>query len=175
MPYLGRRISPDQWELPPDFLPAEVPADLLAGRNNKKELQTLRNCLSFWESSASPEEALDRAALALASNAERLDTVTVVWIDKAALEKEGIEFSPSRGDTKVADLVPWHRDAMRLDAFRLAKVASALAAAVRGEGQLRTLTLQEVRGLLRGAIEAGRVRAENLKTGLREALQSQPR
>ena len=165
--YLGRKVNRANWDPTPGLGLDEVPARLIT---DSGELKVKDNTLSFWESPVSGSDALERTALAVTADWDRLDAVSVAWVDRAAIEADGIALERTEGKTGVRGLKEAHVEAVRLDGFRLARIASRLAAAVRGNAQVRMLTREDVRGLLQAAVDTRRVEHPQLKSGLKAEL-----
>lgn len=166
MPYLGRQVSPERWEPSPGLDKHEVSAEMLT---SGKELKALGNTLSFYESAISAADAVQRTALATAATFDQLDPVHIAWLDRGALEGDDVLLESTEGKTTVKDLRNDHREAVRLDGFRLARIAARLASAVRGS-EINTLNREAVRKLLQDAVDSRRVGYTELKVGLRKEL-----
>lgn len=167
MTFLARKVARAKWEASGGIEPQEIPADAVT-----TDLRTTGNKLSFWKCGTAAEEELRRVVLALASAAERIDTVDIVWVAKAALEATGVALEVSDGRTPVADMVKNHMDVLRLDLVRLGKVAQQVANAVRQEQHLR-LTRKEVVRILTDAVEAKVVGTSSLEDKVREDVEQE--
>jgi len=167
VPLLGRKVTGTQWARKADLGHDEVAADTVT-----KELRTTHDTLSFW-CAADDTEPWKSAALAMGAAAERLDSLDIAWIDREALVGDGVQVVDSLGETPVADLRDKHADACRLDAFRLARVATHVARAVRSEPQqLRRVTRTELIAMVSEAVRADRVRLEDLNENVRKEVQA---
>lgn len=143
----------------------EIPADAVT-----TDLRTTANKLSFWKCGAAADEELRRVVLALASAAERVDKVDIVWVAKASLEARGVALEDSDGRTPIADMVKKHMDALRLDLVPLGKVAQQVAEALH-QGQHRRLTRKEVLRILADAVQAKVVEVGALEEKVREDVE----
>jgi len=167
VPLIGRKVTGTQWARKADLGDEEVAADTVT-----KELRTTQNTLSFW-SAADDREPWRNAALAMGAAAERLDSLDVAWINREVLVGDGVQVVDSEGETPVTDLRDKHADASRLDAFRLARVATQVARAVRSKPpQLRRVTRTELIAMLAEAVEGSRMRLEDLRENVRKEVQA---
>jgi len=160
---LVRKINQDRWDTVDGFLPIEVPAERLRTEFNAKG-----NRLSLWR--VSNEDSINEAMLAIASGLDRLETFDVAWFPIGQLTDEYIELENTKGDTRVPDLADNHVDAVKLDSFRLAKVARAVAGAIVGS-KVRRIVIHELTQLLASAVEDGRLGISTLPIVIREKVQ----
>lgn len=123
-----------------------------------KELRTKENTLSFWLTATSPARpAWEDAALAIVGGLTTVEAIDIAWLPRSAMERNGVQFEPSDGRTRILRLKSNHFDAVLLDAHRLAFVATELAAAIRDRGHVRRLTRAELLELLSQAVDDGHV------------------
>ena len=79
-----------------------LPADAIS------DLRTMGNTLSFWRIESLGE--LDKGALALAasSKSDKIETISLIWIDEDEIIRDGLTTDNSEGDTIVEDLSSLH-------------------------------------------------------------------
>lgn len=157
MTHLARKFSRAKWDRKPYLAPDEIRADALT-----RCLRTTDDSLSFWRCE-STEADVDEVALALATGMERLEKIDVVLVEERELRGSGLRPEPSEGRTPVGDLRGRHVDVVHLDAGRLGTIARCVADAVHTKQTTFFFTRGRLKGILRRAIEAGRVRTESLK------------
>ena len=166
MAYLIRAITRAKWEPKDDLNENEISADVFI------DLRTTASKLSFWicEQPGHMEE-LEEIVLAIASCRDKLEKVDIVWIDKKVLESEGITFEFEPGKTPVEDLKELHLNAIKLDIFRLEKIALTIAEAIRNYNHFHRFSRKEIERLFRNALDTGRLNIEDLKPTLKEELE----
>lgn len=116
---LARKIERKYWNRAAD-LPNEVPAETLI------DLKARGNTLSFWLCDRSDTSSIERAALAVASTWDRLDDVDMTWVKEADLVSDAIEVIASEGDSLFSGSNALHRDAAKLTATKLCKIAERI-------------------------------------------------
>ncbi len=168
MGYIVRKISRAKWE-PKEELGADaIPADAVTS-----DLRTTGNCLSFWEcSDPNNQDQLKEIALALATPAnrenDRVDKIDLAWIEKEAVENEGITLERTQGDTKVAYLRSKHIDAVHLDLEKIGILAKLFACSVRNHNQYFRFRRTKVREILYEALKNGQISLDELPEKIRE-------
>ena len=155
-------VESRKWTDSPGIESGEYPADAL------RELSTTDNTLSFWIVDDSAEDWWKDAALALASNRERLDGIELAFIGAAEVQAAHISIRMSPGDTPVLDIVDRHVDFEKLDQRRYFEIASAIGRAF--GVRWRKLNRTDVKLLIKGAIADRRVEADSLPLKLRSQL-----
>lgn len=120
MGYYVRKISRPKWPDEPCNINA-LKSDAIA------DIRTQGNDLSVWK--IDNLDQLDDAALALAgsSKTEKVETITVVWIDEKEVNKCGIEVDDSQlGDTIITDLASGHRNFSNLTYGKLGDISNLI-------------------------------------------------
>ena len=166
MVYLARKITRAKWESREGFAAGEIPADAVTA-----DLRTTGNTLSFWKCELPPDDGSRAVVLALATGADRIDRMDLVWVAEDALLAQGIALHPSEGRTPVASLRGQHVDLIQLDLGRLAKVATLLAQAL-ARHQQRRFTRKEVIQIVVDAIHHDLLSASELDPGVREEIEN---
>jgi hypothetical protein len=166
MVYLARKITRAKWESREGFAAGEIPADAVTA-----DLRTTGNTLSFWKCEPPPEDGIRAVVLALATGADRIDRMDLVWVAEDALHAQGIALHPSEGRTPVASLRGQHFDLIQLDLGRLAKVATLLAQAL-ARHQQRRFTRKEVIQIVAEAIHHNLLSASELDPGVRKEIEN---
>lgn len=162
--YLVRKINRAKWERTNGLAPGEIPADAVT-----VDLRTMNNSLSFWRYTGDQHEGLREAVLALAAGFERLDKADVVWLPEEDLRRDGLVLANTPGRTPLVDPAVQHVDVCNLDYNRLGKIATHVVRAIEQE-RFRRWTRNEVRQLLRDALDAGRLVIDRLQMKLRNDL-----
>ncbi|TVR63975.1 MAG: hypothetical protein EA420_06150 [Candidatus Competibacteraceae bacterium] len=90
MAYLARKITRPKWESREGFAAGEIPADAVTA-----DLRTTGNTLSFWTCEPPPDDGIRAVVLALATGADRLDRMDLVWVEEEAFRANGIALNPS--------------------------------------------------------------------------------
>ncbi|MCA9585833.1 MAG: hypothetical protein KC657_10795 [Myxococcales bacterium] len=163
--YLVRRINLDRWEPVDGFPSPEVPAELLFS-----EFRAKGNSLSLWTATDDVQQ-LEETALAIVSAFSKLETFDLVWFPQGDLQAAKVELTHTDGHTRIESLKKRHVDAARLDAYRLAHVAHAVATAVAAQ-RYRRFTKAEAADLLLSATEKGAVGASSLPKDLQNEIEA---
>ena len=167
--FLARKVTRAKWREAEGLSPGEMSADAVT-----IDLRTTGNALSFWKCGGGTQPEVDEAVLALASGAQRVDVMDVVWIAYDDLETDGLSLRDSDGRTPVAELASTHVDLVDLDYVRLGRlgrVASRVASAI-SEGRFCRLTKSRVLAILSGAVDQRRLDPSLLEDGVRRAIDS---
>lgn len=135
--FLARKITRAKWRAE-GFSPGELPPDAVT-----VDWRTTGNALSFWRCGGGSQPEVDEAVLALASGAQRVESMDVAWIAYSDLQMDGVSLRDTDGRTPVSDLVSTHVNLVGLDYVRLGRVASRVASAVLA-GRFRRLTKSRV-------------------------------
>jgi len=166
MVYLARKITRAKWESREGFAAGEIPADAVTA-----DLRTTGNTLSFWKCELPPDDGSRAVVLALATGADRIDRMDLVWVAEDALLAQGIALHPSEGRTPVTSLRDQHVDLIQLDLGRLAKVATLLAQAL-ARHQQRRFTRKEVIEIVVEAIHHNLLSVSELDAKVREEIEN---
>lgn len=172
MSWLLRKIEVRHWHQTPPLGVGEIAADLVV---KGRVCRTKRNSLSFWRVEGTAPEQLESGLLALAGAMSHPGPIDVTWVEAQRLRTRGIRTERSPGATRVRDLTQTHVDAVALDSVRLGKLIREVGLAVQRDGRTRSLTRREVVALVRRAVNAGRLHAEQLPTPWRAALDAEGR
>lgn len=165
MAYLARKVTRAKWERRDGLTETEIPADAISA-----DLRTMNNTLSFWKCPASSEEEIRTTVLALATAAERVDRMDIVWVEEASFGTNRISLNPSDGRTPVVSLRSRHVDVAKLDVGRLSAVARFIADALT-EGQCRRLTKKEVLKIVVEAVRQDLVPLDELEPKVRQEIE----
>ena len=123
------------------------------------DLATENGTLSVWEV-GDDRSNLDRLLAALAANRDYLANVDYVVFDQRHLRRVGIEIRQSVGDTPDEGVnALWHRDLCHVSGHRLVQLTQAILKT----GQTERRNREEVRHLLRRAVQAGMVSVGRLR------------
>ena len=136
VPFLARKITRAKWDRRDGLAENEIPADAVTA-----DLRTTNNTLSFWKCEAPSDEEIRQTVLALATEAERVDRIDVVWVEEDDFRAHSISLNPSDGRTPVASLRSRHVDVAKLDLGRLSVAATLLAQALAQGQHRRTQTV----------------------------------
>ncbi len=162
MPFLVRKIEISKWRQNDIVHDADVSADAITN-----SLRTTNNTLSTWriEDSTAVEEAI----LAIAAQAEHLETIDVVKIDIEKIEKERLEIVSTPGITPYKMFTNNHHDIVNLTYNSLGTVARLVIDCFKARQEMR-FTRGKLKLLLISGIRDGRVRLEDLKSSILEKL-----
>ena len=167
--FLSRKINPAKWKKTEGLQPGETPADAVTN-----DLVTKSNTLSFWRcgSVSKDHESVRAVALALATGprVQRFELIRLVFIPIADLETGGQNLEDESGDTAAPSLVALHVNVVRLDAFRLAKLANSVADAVLNRPCCR-FTKSDVRRLVVAAYQDKKLNESQLDPKLLGEIQ----
>lgn len=166
MVYLARKITRAKWESREGFAAGEIPADAVTA-----DLRTTGNTLSFWKCEPPPDDGIRAVVLALATGADRIDRMDLVWVEDDAFRANGIALNPSEGRTPVTSLHGQHVDLIRLDLGRLATVATLVAEALT-RNQQRRFTRREVIEIVVEAIHHDLLSVSELDPRVREEIEN---
>lgn len=164
--YLVRKVARAKWEPRAPLAEAEIGADAVTA-----DLRTADNALSFWTCAAVDLGELDEVVLAIAAASDRPDKLDLVWIDQESVERDGVALRASEGRTPVHGLRHRHVDAVGLDLTRLGTLARHVAEAIRGKGQWRRLSKNEVMKALKKAVKSNRLALPDLAAALGREVQ----
>jgi hypothetical protein len=164
---LLRKITKPKWFDTP-WLPAgEVPADALV------DLRTQQNTLSVWR--VDPGEAnLSAVIAALASNqTTRVDKFDYVLLDDEVVTGLGIQCVKTEGDSPHLDAnSTWHFDLVELTATKVVGLAREMK---RVEAEHRRMFPDDVREILRSALDGGALKRAKVKPELLAELDASER
>lgn len=130
-------------------------------------LRTSRNTLSVWKIES--EDELDEAALALASNFQKLEAVDTVILDGDYLERVTIEQEQTDGITPITDLVENHFDLKNLDYYKIGLVAEHIVQRIK-INKVKRYTIIELKSILKKAVEQERLKIEDLHEAVAELI-----
>lgn len=164
MPYPARKITRATWNRSNDLAQGEIPADAVTA-----DLRTTHNTLSFWKCETASDDHIRNAVLALATAAERIEHMDLVWVEEGMFHAHGIAMNPSEGRTPVVSLRNRHIDVTKLDLVRLGKVATLLDEAL-SQNQFRRFTKKEIRDVVLVAVQQNLVSIEALQPKVQEEV-----
>ncbi|MBQ7560978.1 MAG: hypothetical protein IJS99_03955 [Synergistaceae bacterium] len=165
MSLLVRKIARGKW---PDecICPLEqLRADAIS------DLRTSGDTLSVWKIDNIND--MDTAVLALSasSKTEKIENISVVWMDEEDLKNKKINLDCSqKGDTVVIDLQDKHVNLVRLNYSFLGIVASLIMQKLK-QDNFRRFTKSQVEKLLVQAYKANRIPQEACSEKLFQTLQ----
>ncbi|MFO1433985.1 MAG: hypothetical protein U1F76_28490 [Candidatus Competibacteraceae bacterium] len=165
MPYLVRKVTRAKWDRRDGLAEDEIPADAVTA-----DLRTTNNTLSFWRCAALADDEIYKTVLALATAAERLDRMDIVWVEEDIFRAHSVSLNPSEGRTPVVSLRSKHVDVVKLDLGRLSKVATLLSQAL-AQGQHRRFTKREVVEIIVAAVHQNLVSVDELEPKVRNEIE----
>ena len=165
MPYLARKVTRAKWDRRDGLAENEIPADAVT-----MDLRTTDNTLSFWKCETPSDGEIRDTVLALATAAERVDRMDIVWLEENILRVYRISLNPSDGRTPVAGLRRKHVDVVKLDLGRLSKVAELTAQALT-HGQHCRLTKKEIIEIIVEAVRQNLVSIDELQSKVKEEVE----
>lgn len=164
--YVARKISRAKWQTHgAEVTERGAPADAVTAC-----MRTGQNRLSLWRFK-DPDHDLGEIALAMAANAERAETLDLVWVRLDTLSSYVQE--ETAGKTAVADLRDRHIDVCHLDGRTLVAIADHFFVAVQ-KNEIRRFREKEVIELLKKALREGRIVPADLSEKLRPQILANP-
>jgi len=164
MSVLARKITRAKWEPKQGLRTDEIAADAVTA-----DLRTTGNTLSFWRCSSSSADDLRTAFLAMASSAESLERIDIIYLEENSVHDSGLATKNTPGNTPVESLRNHHVNVEQLDLARLGTVARMVAAAHRSKSY-RTMNKSDVVRVLAEAVDHGLVNLSNLKDKVKRAV-----
>lgn len=161
MPLLVRKINRSKWNNADDNV-FNLSSDAISNC-----LKTTRCTLSVWKITS--EEELDEAVLALISNGSKLETIDVVTLDGDYLLKVEVTGEETEGITKVPDLVNNHMDLNQLNYYKIGLVAEHIIQRIKLK-KVKRYTIEELKKILQNAIQADRLKIEDLDASLADKI-----
>jgi len=173
MPLLVRKIDKAKW-LQNDITGSEdVSADAITIC-----LKTSDNKLSVWK--VSTETDIEEAILAIVSGGDHLEAIDIITIDCQRMASDGIGFTqnPEKSVTRVQDLKDAHYDITDLSYGKLGVISQYIVDCFKKgqiinsckEGQVIRCTEIYLKGIMREAIEDGRLKKEDLPDSIQKKL-----
>lgn len=162
--FLARKVKLAKWASSPALADGEISADAVTA-----DLRTRQLSLSFWECGSGEESQLMDVVLALASGADQVETIDLVWLQEEDLRNDGHSVSRQQGRTAAADLASKHVEVGRLDYRRLGKVAGLVVGAI-ADGRCRSFKRSRVVSALTDAVRMGRVPSNGLAPKVRAVV-----
>jgi hypothetical protein len=161
MRLLVRKINRSKWNNAEDDV-FKLSSDAISNC-----LKTSRCTLSVWRINS--EDEIDEAVLALVSNGSKLETIDVVTLDRDYLLKAEVSEEETAGITKVPDLVNNHLDLNELNYYKIGLVAEHIIQRIR-LNKVKRYTIDELKKILQDAIQADRLKIEDLDASLAEKI-----
>lgn len=157
MTFFVRKISKAKW--PSEEEIAETPLDTDIIPSVRADalttcLKTSQNTLSVWAVENSSDEEIEKAILALITNAklERLNRIQVVYFSKEDVINLGLPLEETDGDTVIESLSKLHNDLIDLNYEKLGKVSQLIISSLRTES-VKTYNERKLKEILLKAIE----------------------
>jgi hypothetical protein len=161
MDYLVRKVARRKWELQEDQSGDFVAADAITAC-----LRTTDNTLSTWECDGT-EAGIDKAVLALAAAADRIDKLDVLILSKAEVEALDITLARTpQPDNPAVELQSTHVDLVGIEVQRLADLSRLMAKGIRELGKCRLYSKKRVETLLREAFASKKLDSELIQVRL---------
>ncbi|EHU3347470.1 hypothetical protein AXY20_RS09525 [Acinetobacter baumannii] len=134
-------------------------------------LKTSQNTLSVWAVENSSDEEIEKAILALITNAklERLNRIQVVYFSKDDVTRLDLPLEATDGDTVIESLSKLHNDLTDLNYEKLGKVSELIISSLRSES-VRTYNEKTLKNMLLKAIKEGVVDQKLLHPALQFKL-----
>lgn len=167
--FLARKVKLSKWAASPALAEGEISADAVTA-----DLRTQQLSLSFWECGEGEESELVDVVLALASGADQIGTIDLVWLQEEDLRNDGHAVSRRAGRTAVTDLASRHVEVGRLDHVRLGRVAGLVVRAIE-DGRCRSFKRSRVVAALSDAVRVGRVPPDHLAEKVRAVVTKETR
>jgi len=141
-------------------------------------LKTSENKLSVWK--VSTETDIEEAILAIVSGGDHLEAIDIITINCQRITPDGINFAPNpeKSRTRVQDLKNAHCDITDLSYGKLGVISQYIVDCFKKgeitncckEGQVVRCTEGYLKGIIREAIENGRLKKEDLPDSIQKKL-----
>jgi hypothetical protein len=164
---LVRKVSPSRWKLEGgieelDYI--DYPSNSITN-----DIRISDGRLSVWKIDS--VECISEVALALSCTFQKLDTITMFYIDYDQLAASGFEFDNEKsGDTPISDINHLHCDIINLktveDTCKLAKYFYEASLSK----NIGVFTKKEVRSLIDDAIKRKRLNPNDLNKDLKKSF-----
>lgn len=169
-----RKISKAKWPSEEEILAKEFDAEIIPSVRADALtscLKTSQNTLSVWAVENSTDEEIEKAILALITNAklERLNRIQVVYFSKEEVLSLGLPLEASDGDTVIESLSKLHNDLVDLNYEKLGKVSQLIISSLRSES-VKTYNEKKLKTMLLKAIQEGVVDQKLLHPSLQSKL-----
>ena len=162
MSLLVRKIEKAKW-MQNDIISGEdISADAITNC-----LKTKGNTLSVWE--VDTENHVEQAVLAIAASAQHIETIDVVLMNPEYLIESDVDYIQSEIPLPVEDLINMHHDICKITYKKLGIIAYHIADKIREQKIIR-YTEGRLKGILKEAIEMGKLDIENLNYDVRKKL-----
>jgi hypothetical protein len=160
MTLIVRKIEKAKWMQNNILFGAEVSADAITNC-----MKTTNNKLSVWE--VSQEDEVGDVVIALTSQAQHIETMDVVILNRTRLVDVGLNLEEAKGITPFEELSQKHRNIVSLTYPSLGRLANLIVENIKNNVAKR-FTESGITNLMKKAIEAGRLN----KGALGERIQS---
>lgn len=169
MGYLGRKFTLSKWS----ELENSVCADGVTYC-----LRTSGNTLSFWKSVDLDDKSIEDIVLAFVANGDKIERIDIILLEEDFFAKNDIGIEETDGNTKVDDLVKTHRDVVSLNIKKLEILSLEMLSLVKEftridneeeierYKKIRRFTVDEIKAIIKKAIDDGRVTEEGLSAKL---------
>ncbi|MCM3611681.1 hypothetical protein M4S82_10495 [Planococcus sp. MERTA32b] len=164
MSLLVRKITRSKW---PAEISEPINIDILRADAITSCLRTSSDTLSTWE--VINADNINEAVLALASNFDKIETMTVIAIEKDKISEYGFSLVSSKGLTVVEDLKDSHIDVSNLTLKSIGTFASIVLETIKDEKVYR-FSKRELIDIISKAVETDRLDVKLLKEKVREQL-----
>lgn len=162
IPLLVRKIEKAKWMQNDILNGEEVSADAITNCT-----RTIKNTLSLWF--IQDESNLDDAVLALASQAQHIETIDIVMLDESSLKAEGLNMENSQLELPVKRLNDSHFDVVGLNYSSLGIFASFIVSELKLE-KVKRYTKAKIIKILQDSIGSGELQKENLNDNIRSKV-----
>ncbi|MDC5054800.1 hypothetical protein OHW28_17675 [Acinetobacter baumannii] len=169
-----RKISKAKWPSEEEIAAKESDLDIIPSVRADALttcLKTSQNTLSVWAVENSTDEEIEKAILALITNAklERLNRIQVVYFSKEDVISLGLPLEATDGDTVIDSLSKLHNDLIDLNYEKLGKVSQLIISSLRSEN-LKTYNENKLKNILLKAIKEEIVDQKLLHPSLQDKL-----
>ena len=158
---LGRMVTLGRWTNSEGCESGEVPADAVT------DLKTMSNRLSFY--CVGEDDLTINAAIAIVANKHKnkIEKVNLAVVLREPLEAAGVNIDATAGETALKSMINQHRDAAKLDAYRLVEIAKAIQGAM---PDAHCFTARQMKDALKLAIKNGDLDPADLHENIRNDL-----
>ena len=135
-----------------------------------KDMGTTDGTLSVWEVSDTSKKTIGEIALALMVGQSHLNRMDMMWFYLDISSKSSINVKHTLGKSKLEDMNSYHHDIINLNYTNILPVVALFATALHNKQYVNFLK-DEMTELLLSAIKSGRIRKEDLPSGIQRDIE----
>lgn len=163
MSFLIRKIEKGKW-LQNNIIdgePASADAITICSRTSK-------NTLSTWL--IEKEDELNEALLAIVTAGQHLDTIDIAILDQDTLNKKGLKYEQTPGNTPIEHLIDKHVDIVNLNYLNLGIFAECIIDCFK-KNKVHRFTKTDLKNIFRKAITEEKIKVSVIPEKIAQELQ----